>query len=137
MIDRQTIANAFDTQTAAVLGAAPAIAFVYGNMEQVGLSEGTAPYVKQRVFFTEDSQAELGNDCFRKQEGYLLFIVCVRKGTGDYDRNRIIDRITRGFRSKQIGDATTLDPLIGVSSESEQWSFTGVNIPFWFHNPED
>lgn len=137
MIDRQTIQNAIDTLTATTLNASPAIPFLYGNQVNVAISEGTKSWVKQTVYFTEDRQAELGNDCFRRQRGYVLFLIYVKRGLGNYDRNTITDRLTRAFRSRYVGQATMLDAQMIPSSETENWSVTGVQIPFYFDNPED
>lgn len=137
MTDSQTVQNSFDDRTHAVLSQVPAIPFLFGNQVNVAISEGTAPWVKQSVNFLTDKQAELGNSCFRRVRGYVLFFVYVRVGTGNYHRNVITDRIIAGFASRNIGPATTLDAQMIPSPSTENWAVTAIQIPFYYDSPRN
>lgn len=136
MYDRQTVQNSIDALTLSTLQASPAIPVLLGNQIDVSLSEGTLPWVTQTVVFSSDKQMELGNPCLRRQRGYVMFVIHTKRGDGTYDRNVITDRITRAFRSKLVGVATMLDPQMLPSSVTENWSISGIQIPFYFDNPE-
>jgi hypothetical protein len=141
MTDRATVRNAIDQLTTDLFinPSAPAtpVPVIFGNVTNVTLSEGTVPFLKQRVSFTSDKQRDLGNLCSRRHTGYVLFIIHVRKGTGDLARDNLIDRVTRGFRSRYVGPATTLDAQMVLSAESENWALTGIQIPFYFDASEE
>lgn len=137
MSTRAEVRNGFDALTASTLSASPAVAVLYGNQYDARLSEGSAPYIKQRVFFSSDDQASLGDQGFRRHKGYVLFLIFVRKGSGDLARDDILDRLSAAFASKFVGPATTLDPQMVVSSQSENWDVTGMQIPFYFDNYEE
>lgn len=135
MIDRQIVQNGFDAVLQATLSAAPAVAFLYDNQEDVSLSTGTAPYVRMRVNFSFDDQVHLGNQGYRRQEGSILLFIHVRTNTGPLARNQIVDRLTRAFRSTYIAPATTFDAQVLPSTRTENWEITAVRIPFYFDNP--
>lgn len=136
MTDRATVRNAVDQLTIetfqTVTPPSVQVPVVFGNQTNTTLSQGTAPFLRQRVSFTLDNQRDLGNLCSRRIRGYILFTIHIRKGTGDAVRDDLIDRVTRAFRSRYIGPATTLDPQMVLSGESENWAVTGVQIPFFF-----
>jgi hypothetical protein len=114
------------------------VAVIFGNMVDVSLSKGTAPYIKQKVIFQSNSQAELGNQCFRRNRGYVLFIIHYRKGQGDLTRDNLQMRVRRAFASKLIGGATMQNLLMVASTETENWAIVGLQIPFYFDdNSED
>lgn len=141
IVDRSTVRNAIDQLTidlfvTPILPVTP-VPVVFGNQVNATLSQGTAPYLKQRVSFTRDNQRDLGNLCSRRLHGYILFMIHVRKGAGDLARDDLMDRVTRGFRSRYIGPATTLDSQVVLSSESENWAITGIQTPFYFDTSEE
>lgn len=131
---RDQIRTSLDAHTATTLGTTPAIPFLYGNTENVGLSEGTTSYVKQRVIFTTDKQMDLGNRCSRRVRGYVNFLIHVRYDSGDLDRDLISERLAKAFRSQQIGGATMMDAQVVGSLRSEAWAITALNIPFYFES---
>lgn len=132
MATKADIRDAFDALTAATLAISPAIPVIYGNVENVSLSEGTSPFVKQRILFTSNSQMELGNRCARRKRGYISFAIYVRYDTGDLDRDLILERLEDAFRSREVGDATTLDAQVVGSMRAENWAVTALQVPFYY-----
>lgn len=108
------------------------IPVIFGNVEDPTVSEGTAAFLKQRVIFTSDSQFILGAPQSSRKRGSVIFIINVRKNKGDKDRNILLDKVLKSFRSKVIGGATFLNGRVVSSGQSENWLLTGVEIPFYF-----
>lgn len=118
------------------LSSFPSIPVIFGNTENLVLSEQQNPFLKQRVLFVTDSQFQLGDVVSSKKTGSVIFIVHTRKNTGDADRNSLQDLVLKSFRSKVIGGATFLNARVISSGETENWSLTGIEIPFFFYETQ-
>lgn len=102
---------------------------IYKNQDA---GKQTTDYVQQLVFFLNNSQYELGNSVGGRQTGKLVFIFCVRKGTGSAVLNTWGQMLVTSFRSKTIG-GVVLGNLVSLpSAETENWSVTVTEIPFYF-----
>lgn len=123
---------AIDTLTNAEIETTAGIPVVYGNQSNVSLSGGTIAFLTQRVIFTNDNQLGLGNTASRKHLGSLIFIIHCRKGTGDFDRNRLQAAVVNSFRSRVVGGATLLNAKSVAQGDTDNWTLSGIQIPFYF-----
>ncbi len=121
---------AVDQHTAAQFNDIPVL---YTNQDNTTLSQGTAPYIKQKVHFREDRQFELGNTSSSRQFGVLVITIYVRKGTGTFERDTLYERVRTAFRSRMIGGATFLNVQPLRSGESDNWCVSAWQIPFYFN----
>lgn len=107
---------------------------VYSNQDDNALSQGTAPYVKQRVLFTQARQFELGAPERGRNYGVVVFLIHVRRGQGEAARNTLLQKVVNSFRSRVIGAATLLNARMTTQGENANWSLTGVEVPFYYHD---
>lgn len=94
----------------------------------------TSDFIKQLVFFSDNKQFELGNTARGRQRGKIVFVFHIRKGTGSAVLNTWHQIVLNVFRTKVIGGAVLLDALSSTSAETENWSITVVEVPFYFDN---
>lgn len=131
MLEAIDIHKAVDIYTAAQF---PDVPVVYANQDETTLAEGNISWLKQKVVFREANQFELGNVDSARQKGVVVFIIYVRKGSGSLDRDTLYQRVLNSFRSKQIGGATFLNVQPMLQGGNENWSLTGLQIPFYFNS---
>ena len=105
---------------------------IKGNQDDSDFSNGSQPYATQRVIWTDHKQLVLGNLDATRHEGYLLFVIYTPKGAGDGQRNTLLDKVVKSFKSQPIGDVSMRGRVRTVNQGSSgQWSLTGVQIPFY------
>lgn len=131
MLDFEAVHKSIDQHWVANLAAIPT---VFTNMDDVQLSEGSAPWVKQKVLPREAKQFELGNQNSARHWGVIVFIIYVRKGVGTLDRDRLYGQVVNSFRSQLIGGATFKDSQPMLSGSNENWFLSGYQIPFYFNS---
>lgn len=108
---------------------------VHGNINEEILLEGTAPFVKQEVSFTNFSQFELGIPQNARVHGNLIFFIYSKQGTGSGARNAVLARIVSRFLNKQyLNGLTTLGVNPGMEGTKLNWNVSAVSVPFYFHN---
>lgn len=105
---------------------------VYGNDDNLDLSQGTAPYFKQRIMFQNSNQLFLGAPQSARQFGSVIFTLYVPKGIGDGPRDRMHQALISSFRGKVIGGAVFSRDRVLTSGASGNWATTGINFPFYF-----
>ncbi len=121
-----------DTATAAEFALPVVVPFKYGNQNTVDLSKGTTSYISQKIIFTNHNITTLGDQCFRRHFGQLIFNIHVRDGIGDADRTALQQRIESAFVARYIG-GVYLESMAQIASMVVAgWSVTGLRISFWF-----
>lgn len=131
--DIDTVRAAVNQLTDATAAALPEVAgAVYGNMDDLVLSEGNAPYFKQRIMYQDSSQLFLGAPQSARQRGSVIFTLYVPKGVGDGPRDRMHKALVSSFRGKVIGGAVFSRDRVLTSGASGNWATTGINFPFYF-----
>lgn len=129
MPTRTSVHAAIDTKADAVFAG---INLLKGNQVNLAFSEGTLPYIRERVIFTGVGQLYLGNTKANRKTGSIVFTLFVRKGSGDGDRNRLADMVTNNFCNTQIGGATFWGSRELPYGDTENWCLSGIQIPFYF-----
>lgn len=132
MPDMVDIQNALDTAVLAEFSSAPAVPVLMGNQSYVEYTAGTATFVRTKISFIHSKITTLGDQCYRRHHGQLLFFIHYRVGTGDRDRTVLQTRIESAFVAQYIGGATLKDLLLVASTEVADWAITGLQIPFYF-----
>lgn len=92
----------------------------------------TSTYIKQRVFFQNSNQFELGNTTSGRTRGTLVFMFHVKKGSGSAVLNTLQQIVLTSFRSKTIGGAVLQNANMSAAGETEQWAIHTVQVPFYF-----
>lgn len=110
----------------------PDVKVVYGNETEKEASQNKQPYLRQKVVFTHNNQAELTDRCFRRKLGYVLFHIHYPKGSGDAARNLLQPRIEGAFASRAVGAATMKDARLVSVAATENWELVTLQIPFYF-----
>lgn len=105
---------------------------VFGNDDDLVLSQGTAPYFKQRIMYQDSNQLFLGAPQSARQRGSVIFTLYVPKGAGDGARDRMHEALVSSFRGKVIGGAVFSRDRVLTSGASGNWATTGINFPFYF-----
>lgn len=105
---------------------------VYGNQDREALSIGSVPFLSQRVVFEAANQLVLGNTAPARHFGSVIFLIHVRKGVGDGQRNTLLDKVVKSFRSQVVGGAKFLNAQLQGQDEVDGWVLTGVVVPFYF-----
>ncbi len=131
MLDAVAVHQAIDSYTASMF---PDVPVLYTNQINDSLSNGTVPFIKQSVFFLQDTQLELGNSSTSRQRGTVVIIIYTRKGTGSMSRDTLYQRVRLAFRNKLIGGATFQEVQSLRNSLSEQWQMSAYQIPFFFNS---
>lgn len=129
MPTRAQVHEALDNLTQTVLVGQNVI---FGNQENLNYSKGTLPFIRQRVIFLDYEQKELGRPSSTRSHGSIVFTLHVQKGSGDGIRNQLSDLINKNFCNTQIGGAVFYGSKELPLGSAENWSLTGVRIPFFF-----
>ena len=130
MPDPVEVHSAIDVHTLAQF---PDVPIIFTNQDDTALSQGTAPWLKQKVIFREDRQFELGNTSSSRQWGVVVIIIHVRAGTGSLARDTLYQRVLNCYRSRLIGGATFLNVQPMRQGENENWCLSAYQIPFYFN----
>lgn len=124
--------NLLDSAINMEFSTAPAVPFTYGNQNTVSLSNGQDSYISIRILFTNSNITTLGDQCFRRHFGQLVFKVHVRDGIGDADRTALQQRIESAFVASYIGGVHLESMAQIATSVVAGWSVTGLRVNFWF-----
>lgn len=111
----------------------PDIPVIYDNQNIVGMTQGTVPFLRQKVTFLTNNQSELTDRCFRRNDGFILMEIYWRKGTGTAIRNTLQPRVHRAYSSQLIGAATMRNSRVVSSAGTDNWAILGIQIPFFFY----
>ena len=133
MATPQEVHALFDTESIAEFSGANPL--VHGNINEEALLEGTVPFIKQEVSFTNFSQFELGIPQNARVYGNLMFFIYSKQGTGSGARNAVLTKIVSRFMNKQYANGlTTLGVNPGMEGTKLNWNISAVSVPFYFHN---
>lgn len=129
MPTRASVHSAIDALTQSTLSS---YSVCFDNTDYEAYSQGSSPFISQKVSFRENNQLELGRTDMRRQHGKVIFLIHVRKGAGSSLRNTIAELLLDAFASKVIGGATFVDATELPLGESGNWAVTGIDIPFYY-----
>ena len=124
----QTAAEQATREAMTAVGAS----WVFGNVSDTALAAGSVPWVKMILIEQTDSQMILGDTVPSRVRGTATFILHVRKNQGMGKHTQMRDAIKARFRSKIVGGATFLNSRSTSLGETDSWSLTGVEVPFYF-----
>lgn len=113
----------------------PDFPIIFGNQDDSTLLQGTTPFIKQSVHFTDFSQFELGAPENSRVYGNILINCYEKKGTGSASRNIVLQRTVNRFRNKVYSNGlTTLAVTSSAEGTRQNWNVSSILVPFYFHN---
>ncbi len=127
----QQVQTAAEIAAKAAMDSVPA-GLVYGNVSNATFYQGTTPWAHVVVIEQTDSQLGLGDTVPSRTRGTVVFTFYVKKGQGMGKHTQMREAVKARFRSKAIGGATFLNARSTVLGETDTWSLTGVEVPFYF-----
>ena len=93
---------------------------------------GQVAYCKVTVIEQTDKQTVLGIPESSRIRGTATFLLHTRKNSGMGKNTQMREAIKARFRNKVVGGANFLEARATFLGETENWSLTGVEVPFYF-----